>query len=55
MAGIAHYLAMGGFAIYVWPAFAVATVIMAGLAIHSVSSYRRRRRELARLEREEAP
>ena len=55
MAGIAHYLAMGGFAVYVWPAFAVATVIMAALAVQSVAVYRRRRRELDRLEREDAP
>jgi heme exporter protein D len=55
MAGIVHYLAMGGFALYVWPAFGVAVVIMAALAINSIAVYRRRRRELDRLEREEAP
>lgn len=53
MARIEHYLAMGGFAAYVWPAFAVATVIMVGLAVQSISVYRRRQRELKRLERED--
>jgi heme exporter protein D len=53
MAGIEHFLAMGGYAIFVWPAFAVAAVIMTGLAVQSVTGYRRRRRELARLEHED--
>ncbi|MGH7073178.1 MAG: heme exporter protein CcmD [Stellaceae bacterium] len=55
MANIAHYLAMGGFAVYVWPAFGIATLIMGALAITSVSTYRRRQRELERLEREDLP
>ena len=50
MAGIERFLAMGGYAVFVWPAFAVAVLIMAALAIASVASYRRRLRELARLE-----
>ncbi|HEY5209801.1 MAG TPA: heme exporter protein CcmD [Stellaceae bacterium] len=54
MAGIAHYLEMGGYAVFVWPAFGVAVVIMAGLAIQSLTKYRRCRRELARLERDGA-
>lgn len=55
MAGIEHFLAMGGYAIFVWPAFAVAAFVMAGLALQSIAGYRRRQRELARLEREDAP
>jgi len=50
MAGLGHFLAMGGYAVFVWPAFAVAVAIMAALAIDSVAGYRRRVRELARLE-----
>jgi heme exporter protein D len=50
MAGIERFLAMGGYAVFVWPAFAVAVLIMAALAINSVASYRRRLRELTRLE-----
>jgi heme exporter protein D len=52
MAELSHYLAMGGYAAFVWPAFAVAGVIMAGLALQSLGNYRRRQRELARLERD---
>ena len=55
MAGLAHFLAMGGYAGFVWPAFAVAMVIMAALAVESLLVYRRRRGELARLERDDAP
>ncbi len=51
MAEIEHYLAMGGFALYVWPAYGVAMLIMAALAIQSVAAYRRHRRELERLEK----
>ncbi len=50
MVAIEHYLAMGGYAVFVWPAFAVAVLIMAALAIDSVAGYRRRLRELALLE-----
>jgi heme exporter protein D len=50
MARIEHFLSMGGYAVYVWPAFAVAMLIMAALAVQSVAGYRRHQRELARLE-----
>jgi heme exporter protein D len=55
MAAVEDYLAMGGYAAFVWPAFAVTAVIMAGLAIQSLSAYRRRQRELTRLERGDEP
>jgi heme exporter protein CcmD len=41
---------MGGYAEYVWPAFAVAIAVMAALLANSVTGYRRNRRELRRLE-----
>ena len=50
MARIGAFLAMGGYAVYVWPAYAVAVAVMAALAVQSVAGYRRRQRELARLE-----
>jgi len=50
MASVQNFLAMGGYAVFVWPAFAVAVVIMSALAVDSVAGYRRRRKELARLE-----
>ncbi len=50
MQAIAAFLAMGGYAAFVWPAFTVAFVVMAALLIQSVAAYRSRQRELARLE-----
>jgi len=47
---IATFLAMGGYAAYVWPAFAVAAIIMAGLAANTLRTLRRRERELAEIE-----
>jgi heme exporter protein D len=50
MDGIEEFLRMGGYAAFVWPAFAIAVAIMAGLLIQSLALYRRRQRELTRLE-----
>jgi heme exporter protein D len=47
------FFAMGGYAAYVWPAFAIALVVMLGLLVQSVATYRKRQRELALLESEE--
>ena len=47
---ISAFLAMGGYAAYVWPAFAVAAIVMAGLAATTLITLRRRERELAVLE-----
>jgi heme exporter protein D len=46
---IATFFAMGGYAAYVWPAFAVAAVVMAGLVISTMHTLRRRERELSQL------
>jgi heme exporter protein D len=48
---ITHVLAMGGYAQYVWPAFAVAVAVLGGLLGQSLATYRRRQRELDALER----
>jgi len=50
MSGISAFVAMGGYAEYVWPAFAVAVAVMAALLVSSLAGYRRNRRELRRLE-----
>lgn len=50
MQGILDYLAMGGYAAFVWPAYAVAAVILAGLCWQSRQAYRRRQQELERLQ-----
>ncbi len=49
------FLAMGGYARFVWPAYAVALAVLGWMLIDSVGTYRRRQRELAALERERAP
>lgn len=48
---IAHFLAMGGYAQYVWPAFAVAILVLGGLFGQSLATYRRLKRELDAIER----
>jgi heme exporter protein D len=50
-AAVAHFLAMGGYAQYVWPAYAVAVAVLGGLLWQSLATYRRRRRELDAIER----
>lgn len=44
-----EFLAMGGYAAYVWPAFAFALVVMAGLFAQSWRAARRVERELVDL------
>ena len=52
-AGLSHWLAMGGYAAYVWPAYGVAAVVIGGLALVSILSARAARRELLRLQPDE--
>ncbi len=47
---LSHWLAMGGYGAYVWPAYGVAIVIIGCLALVSVLSARAARRELQRLQ-----
>jgi heme exporter protein CcmD len=42
---------MGGYAGFVWPAYAVALAVLGGLAIHSWHRYRASRDALDRLQR----
>ncbi|HZT51931.1 MAG TPA: heme exporter protein CcmD [Stellaceae bacterium] len=46
-----HFLAMGGYARFVWPAYGVAAVVLVGLLVESVIRYRRAQRELDAEER----
>jgi heme exporter protein D len=48
MRTIAAYLAMGGYAGFVWPAYGVAVAVLGGLALWS---WRRRRHAVLALER----
>jgi heme exporter protein D len=50
MSTVAAYLSMGGYAAFVWPAYAVAVIVLGGLAIGSWRSYRRAARSLERLQ-----
>jgi heme exporter protein D len=45
-----RFLAMGGYAWYVWPAFAVAALVMIVMLVHSLAAYSNRRRELDALQ-----
>ena len=47
---IANFFAMGGYAAYVWPAFAVAAIVMAALVVSTLTTLHRRERELADIE-----
>jgi heme exporter protein D len=47
---IATFFAMGGYATYVWPAFAITAIVMIGLLIETLRTLHRRERELAELE-----
>ena len=48
MRTIDAYLAMGGYAVFVWPAYGVALTVLGGLALWS---WRRRRQAVLALER----
>ena len=43
---------MGGYAAYVWPAYALAALVLIGLTVSSLRSLRAGQRELKRLEAE---
>ena len=52
---IANFLAMGGYAGYVWPAFAIAALVMIAMVVASLRSLRRREAALAELEKSRRP
>jgi heme exporter protein D len=47
---MSEFLHMGGYAGYVWPAYAVAAAVLIALVWHSVRSLRVNQRELAEAE-----
>jgi heme exporter protein D len=49
---LAQYFAMGGYALYVWPAYALAAAVLGGLALVSWRRYRQSARDLDRLQKE---
>lgn len=50
MSNLDTFLAMGGYAQYVWPAYGAALLVLGGLLAWSLGAYRRRQRELERLQ-----
>jgi heme exporter protein D len=49
---ISQWLAMGGYAGFVWPAYAIAAVVLGWLAVYSWRRHRQSTRLLAQLQRE---
>ena len=47
-----HFLAMGGYARFVWPAYGAAVAVLAWMLADSAGSYRKARRALDALERQ---
>jgi heme exporter protein D len=52
MAGLGEFLAMGGYAEFIWPAYGVTALILAALTVDSVRRRRRHREVLTALEAE---
>lgn len=52
LAAMSAYLAMGGDGEFIWPAYGVAALVLAVIAIASVRNLRRSEAALAALERE---
>jgi len=50
MSESAGFYAMGGYAVFVWPAYAIAVLVIGGLIVHSVATLRARIREAAEVE-----
>ena len=46
---VQQFFAMGGYAVYLWPAYAIAALVMAGLLAQTIRSLHARERELAAL------
>jgi heme exporter protein D len=52
MSMIGAYLAMGGYAVYVWPAYALSAVVLGGIALFSWRRYRSSVHRLEQLQRQ---
>lgn len=55
MQAIQDYLAMGGYAAFVWPCFAVTLIVMIGLYVASKQRLARLQSEVAALEALDSP
>jgi heme exporter protein D len=52
MQRLTEFLSMGGYAVFVWPAYGVTVILMVGLLAQSLRRYRRAQRELETLQRD---
>ncbi len=52
MTNIGAFLAMGGYAVFVWPAYGLTFVVLGGLALHSWWRHRQSVRALEQLQRQ---
>ena len=52
MSGVIAFIAMGGYAQFVWPAYGAAAFVLIGLLLWTLAGYRRRQRELEALQRQ---
>jgi heme exporter protein D len=43
---------MGGYGVYIWPAYLIATVIVVGILVQTITTMRQRERQLGELRRE---
>ena len=55
MGDLGNYLAMGGYAAFVWPAYGVALAVLGGYAWYSWRRYRASTQALEKLQRELRP
>jgi len=55
MTAVGNYLAMGGYAAFVWPAYAVATIAIGGISLQSWRRYRASAALLDRAQRQPNP
>lgn len=53
MSGLGAFLAMGGYAQFVWPAYGAAALVLIALLVWTFAEYRRRQRELEALQRQD--
>jgi heme exporter protein D len=52
MQRLSDFLSMGGYAAFVWPAYGLTIVVMAGFVAQSLRRYRRNQRALDALQRD---
>lgn len=52
---VAAFLAMGGYAVYVWPAFLIAALVMGGMLAATLRTLHRREAAIAAVERNANP